>query len=124
MKPLCSTEMTIARNALWTDFGSLSEILLIVKSPGAGAQALERPIGRVHRKIVPWRCLARVWRMPGLPTQLPWRHFVCVLRKLGYTAQKGKAGCGNPTWETTSARQCCVSIFANLFSTPMSSCTF
>jgi predicted RNA binding protein YcfA (HicA-like mRNA interferase family) len=30
--------------------------------------------------------------MPGLPTQLPWRRFVCVLRKLGYTAQKGKAG--------------------------------
>ena len=32
--------------------------------------------------------------------------------------------CGNPTWETTSARQCCASIFANLFSTRMSSCTF
>jgi hypothetical protein len=30
--------------------------------------------------------------MPGLPTQLPWRRFVCVLRKLGYTPQKGKAG--------------------------------
>jgi hypothetical protein len=30
--------------------------------------------------------------MRGLPTQLPWRRFVCVLRKLGYTAQKGKAG--------------------------------
>ena len=30
--------------------------------------------------------------MPELPTQLPWRRFVCVLRKLGYTAQKGKAG--------------------------------
>jgi len=30
--------------------------------------------------------------MPGLPTQVPWRRFVCVLRKLGYTAQKGKAG--------------------------------
>jgi len=30
--------------------------------------------------------------MLGLPTQLPWRRFVCVLRKLGYTAQKGKAG--------------------------------
>ena len=25
--------------------------------------------------------------MPELPTQLPWRRFVCVLRKLGYTAQ-------------------------------------
>jgi predicted RNA binding protein YcfA (HicA-like mRNA interferase family) len=24
--------------------------------------------------------------------QLPWRRFVCVLRKLGYTAQNGKAG--------------------------------
>jgi hypothetical protein len=30
--------------------------------------------------------------MPDLPTQLPWRRFVCVPRKLGYTAQKGKAG--------------------------------
>jgi len=30
--------------------------------------------------------------MPGLPTQLPWRRFVCVLRKLGYTAQKTKPG--------------------------------
>jgi hypothetical protein len=30
--------------------------------------------------------------MSGLPTQVPWRRFVCVLRKLGYTAQKGKAG--------------------------------
>ena len=30
--------------------------------------------------------------MPGLPTQVPWRRFVCVLRKLGYSAQKGKAG--------------------------------
>ena len=30
--------------------------------------------------------------MPRLPTQLPWRRFACVLRKLGYTAQKGKAG--------------------------------
>lgn len=30
--------------------------------------------------------------MSGLPTQLPWRHFVRVLRKLGYTTQKGKAG--------------------------------
>src|SRR6266576_4971007 len=32
--------------------------------------------------------------------------------------------CGNPTRETTSARQCCVSIFANFFSTQMSSCAF
>jgi len=30
--------------------------------------------------------------MPGLPTQVPWRRFVCVLRKLGYTAQKTKQG--------------------------------
>ena len=30
--------------------------------------------------------------MPGLPTQVPWRRFVCVLRKLGYTAQKAKQG--------------------------------
>jgi hypothetical protein len=30
--------------------------------------------------------------MAGLPTQVPWRRFVCVLRTLGYTAQKGKAG--------------------------------
>jgi hypothetical protein len=30
--------------------------------------------------------------MAGLPTQVPWRRFVCVLRKLGYTLQKGKAG--------------------------------
>ena len=30
--------------------------------------------------------------MSRLPTQLPWRRFVCVLRKLGYAPQKGKAG--------------------------------
>ncbi len=30
--------------------------------------------------------------MPGLPTQVPWRRFVCVLRTLGYTAQKTKQG--------------------------------
>jgi predicted RNA binding protein YcfA (HicA-like mRNA interferase family) len=30
--------------------------------------------------------------MSGLPTQIPWRRFVCVLRKLGYTAQKTKQG--------------------------------
>ncbi len=30
--------------------------------------------------------------MPGLPTQVPWRRFACVLRKLGYAPQKGKAG--------------------------------
>ena len=30
--------------------------------------------------------------MAGLPAQVTWRRFVCVLRKLGYTAQKGKAG--------------------------------
>jgi hypothetical protein len=30
--------------------------------------------------------------MPELPTQVPWRPFVCVLRKLGSTAQKTKQG--------------------------------
>jgi hypothetical protein len=30
--------------------------------------------------------------MPGLPTQIQWRRFVCVLRKLGYTAQKTEPG--------------------------------
>ena len=30
--------------------------------------------------------------MPETPTQVPWRRFVCVLRKLGYTAQKTKQG--------------------------------
>ncbi len=30
--------------------------------------------------------------MSELPPQVPWRRFVRVLRKLGYTAQKGKAG--------------------------------
>jgi hypothetical protein len=31
--------------------------------------------------------------MPELPTQVPWRRFVCVLRKLEYTPpKKGKAG--------------------------------
>ncbi len=30
--------------------------------------------------------------MSGLPTQVPWRRFVRVLRKLGYTAQKAKPG--------------------------------
>jgi hypothetical protein len=30
--------------------------------------------------------------MSGLPTQVPRRPFVRVLRKLGYAAQKGKAG--------------------------------
>jgi hypothetical protein len=30
--------------------------------------------------------------MAGVPTQVPWRRFGCVLRKLGYTAQKGKTG--------------------------------
>jgi len=30
--------------------------------------------------------------MPGLPKELPWRRFACVLRKLGYTAEKPKAG--------------------------------
>jgi hypothetical protein len=30
--------------------------------------------------------------MPVLPPQVPWRRFLGVLRKLGYTPQKGKAG--------------------------------
>jgi predicted RNA binding protein YcfA (HicA-like mRNA interferase family) len=30
--------------------------------------------------------------MTELPTQVPWRRFVCVLRNLGYTAQKTKQG--------------------------------
>ena len=30
--------------------------------------------------------------MSGLPTQIPWRRFVRVLRKLGYAAQKAKPG--------------------------------
>ena len=30
--------------------------------------------------------------MSALTSQLPWRRFVCVLRNLVYTAQKGKAG--------------------------------
>jgi len=34
----------------------------------------------------------KVYFMAGVPTQVPWRRFVCVLRKLGYSAQKGKAG--------------------------------
>src|SRR6266849_3299541 len=34
----------------------------------------------------------KVYGMSGLPMQVPWRRFVCVLRKLGYTAQTGKAG--------------------------------
>jgi len=32
--------------------------------------------------------------MSGLPTQVPWRRFVAVLRKLGYAPQKGEAGSG------------------------------
>ena len=39
--------------------------------------------------------------MSVLLPQVPWRRFVCVLRKLGYAPQKGKAGSGrsffNPT---------------------------
>jgi hypothetical protein len=32
--------------------------------------------------------------MSELPAQIPWRRFVRVLRKLGYRAQKRKAGSG------------------------------
>ena len=69
--------------------------------------------------------------MPELPTQVPWRRFVCVLRKLGYTAQKGKAGSArafmNPNrmpnvislrephpGQEPRAQQCCESIFSKL----------
>jgi hypothetical protein len=78
--------------------------------------------------------------MSGLPTQVPWRRFVCVLRKLGYTTQKGKAGSArsfanpNRSPEVVSFREphpganlrprCCGCIFANFFSTRMSSCSF
>ena len=79
--------------------------------------------------------------MPGLPTQLPWRRFVCVLRKLGYTAQKGKAGAvrafTNPNrtpnvvsfhephpGKQPAPQRRCASIFTNFSSTKMSSCTF
>lgn len=34
----------------------------------------------------------KVYPMPHLPMQLPWRDFVRVLRHLGYAEQKGKAG--------------------------------
>jgi predicted RNA binding protein YcfA (HicA-like mRNA interferase family) len=34
--------------------------------------------------------------MSVLLPQVPWRRFVCVLRKLGYVPQKGKAGSGRP----------------------------
>ncbi len=40
--------------------------------------------------------------MSELPTQLPWRRFVCVLRKLGHTAHKGKAG--SARWFTNPGR--------------------
>lgn len=30
--------------------------------------------------------------MPELPTQLPWRRFVCVLHRLGYVPQKAARG--------------------------------
>lgn len=30
--------------------------------------------------------------MPGLPAQLPWRRFVCVLKSLGYQELSSKAG--------------------------------
>ena len=43
--------------------------------------------------------------MPVLPNQLPWRRFVCVLRKLGYRPQKAARGSArvffNPTRQPT-----------------------
>ena len=44
--------------------------------------------------------------MSGLPAQLPWRRFVCVLHKLGYRPQKTGQGSArvffNPTRQPTT----------------------
>jgi predicted RNA binding protein YcfA (HicA-like mRNA interferase family) len=44
--------------------------------------------------------------MSGLPAQLPWRRFVCVLHKLGYRPQKTGRGSArvffNPTRRPTT----------------------
>src|SRR5260370_40360745 len=74
--------------------------------------------------------------MSGLPTQIPWRRFVRVLRKLGYGAQKREAGSGilsfspsrNPRLvslrqaipDKTCANECCPSTFGNFSSLQMS----
>jgi hypothetical protein len=52
--------------------------------------------GPLHKRANALICIdcgesPKVYLMAGVPTQVPWRRFVCVLRKLGYTAQKGKA---------------------------------
>jgi hypothetical protein len=39
--------------------------------------------------------------MSGLPAQLPWRRFVCVLHKLGYSPQKTRAGFGEGVLQST-----------------------
>ena len=78
--------------------------------------------------------------MSGLPTQIPWRRFVRVLRKLGYGAQKRKAGSGilffspsrNPRLvslreaipDKTCANECCPSTFGSFSSPQMSSCSY
>src|SRR6266566_5651932 len=77
--------------------------------------------------------------MSGLPTQIPWRRFVCVLRKLGYSAQKRKAGSGilffsplarnlfrygSPILDKTCANECCTSTFGSFSSAQMSSCSY
>ena len=76
--------------------------------------------------------------MPGLPTQVPWRRFICVLQKLGYTAQTKH---GSQRSFTSPERipnlvsfrephpgqdlphQCCACVFANCSWTRMSSCS-
>jgi len=44
--------------------------------------------------------------MSGLPAQLPWRRFLCVLHKLGYSPQKAGRGSArvffNPTRQQTT----------------------
>src|SRR5580693_939049 len=77
--------------------------------------------------------------MSGLPTQIPWRRFVRVLRKLGYSAQKRKAGSGilfvspsrNPRLVSLrephpgqDMRQRCTSTFGSFSSLQMSSCSY
>jgi len=75
--------------------------------------------------------------MPALPPQVPWRRFLGVLRKLGYTPLKGKAGSArsfcNPSRSPqvvsfrepipgkTCASAWCTNTFASFSSPPMSS---
>jgi hypothetical protein len=48
------------------------------------------------QEITPWSpCLSGIGysrTVPDLPTQLPWRRFVCVLHRLGYVPQKAGRG--------------------------------